>query len=161
MSDGEAAKPEAPVITRHDFCVAVGLAACALAATGAGVVLVDFLKPRVLFEPPTAFSAGRPEAIEVGSVVTNVEQRVYVIRLAEGFRALSAVCTHLGCITRYQPDRNIIACPCHGSQFTLAGDVVAGPAPRPLRWLQMSVSEKGELIVDTAVEVPAGTTYRF
>ena len=78
--------------------------------------------PRVLFEPPTAFSAGPPDAIEVGSVVTNVEQRVYVIRIAEGFRALSAVCTHLGCITRFQPDRNIIACPCHGSQFTLAGD---------------------------------------
>lgn len=161
MSDAEVVKSGAPVITRHDFCVVAGLAACALAAGGAGVVLVDFLKPRVLFEPPTAFSAGRPEAIEVGSVVTNVEQRVYVIRLAEGFRALSAVCTHLGCITRYQPDRNIIACPCHGSQFTLAGDVVAGPAPRPLRWLQMNLSEKGELIVDTAVEVPAGTTYRF
>jgi cytochrome b6-f complex iron-sulfur subunit len=150
-----------PAISRRDFCAATGLAACALAAAGAGVVLADFLRPRVLFEPPTAFSAGPPDAIAVGSVVTNVEQRVYVIRLAEGFRALSAVCTHLGCITRFQPDRNIIACPCHGSQFTLAGDVVAGPAPRPLRWLQMSLSEKGELIVDTAVEVPAGTTYRF
>ena len=150
-----------PAISRRDFVVVTGLAACAMAATGAGVLLADFLRPRVLFEPPTAFSAGLPEAIEVGSVVTNVEQRVYVIRIAEGFRALSAVCTHLGCITRFQPDRNIIACPCHGSQFTLAGDVVAGPAPRPLRWLQMSLSEKGELIVDTAVEVPAGTTYRF
>ena len=150
-----------PAISRRDFVVVTGLAACAMAATGAGVLLADFLKPRVLFEPPTAFSAGQPDAIEVGSVVTNVEQRAYVIRIAEGFRALSAVCTHLGCITRFQPDRNIIACPCHGSQFTLAGDVVAGPAPRPLRWLQMSLSEKGELIVDTAVEVPAGTTYRF
>jgi cytochrome b6-f complex iron-sulfur subunit len=149
------------VVTRREFVVVTGIAACAFAAGGAGMVLVDFLKPRVLFEPPTAFSAGPPDAIEVGAVVTNVEQRVYVIRLAEGFRALSAVCTHLGCITRYQPDREIIACPCHGSQFTLAGDVVAGPAPRPLRWLQMSLSEKGELIVDTAVEVPAGTTYRF
>ena len=159
MPDDDALKP--PGVTRREFCVVTGLAACAFAASGAGMVLVDFLKPRVLFEPPTAFSAGPPDAIEIGSVVTNVEQRVYVIRLAEGFRALSAVCTHLGCITRYQPDREIIACPCHGSQFTLAGDVVAGPAPRPLRWLQMSLSEKGELIVDTAVEVPAGTTYRF
>jgi hypothetical protein len=30
-----------------------------------------------------------------------------------------------------------------------------------LRWLQMNLSDKGELIVDTAVEVPAGTTYRL
>jgi len=159
MSDRAEAK--LPAISRRDFVAVTGLAACAMAATGASILLVDFLRPRVLFEPPTAFSAGPPEAFEVGSVVTNVEQRVYVIRIAEGFRALSAVCTHLGCITRFQPERNIIACPCHGSQFTLAGDVVAGPAPRPLRWLQMSLSEKGELIVDTAVEVPAGTTYRF
>jgi cytochrome b6-f complex iron-sulfur subunit len=153
--------PKSHAMTRRNFCAAAGLAACGIAATGAGVVFVDFLKPRALFEPPTAFSVGPPEAIGVGSVVTNVEHRIYVIRVTEGFRALSAVCTHLGCITRYQPDRSIIACPCHGSQFTLAGEVVAGPAPRPLRWLQMSLSDQGELIVDTAVEVPAGTTYRF
>jgi cytochrome b6-f complex iron-sulfur subunit len=159
LSDADETKPSA--ISRRDFCVVVGLAACGLAVGGAGVVFVDFLKPRALFEPPTAFSVGMPDAIAVGSVLANVEQRVYVIRMAEGFRALSAVCTHLGCITRFQPDTNIIACPCHGSRFTLAGDVVAGPAPRPLRWLQMSLSEKGELIVDTAAEVPAGTTYRF
>ena len=159
MSDADTVK--APAISRRDFCVAAGLAACAVAAGGAGVVLIDFLRPRVLFEPPTAFSAGPPDAIGVGSVVTDVERSVYVIRLEEGFRALSAVCTHLGCITRFQPERNNIACPCHGSQFTLAGEVVEGPAPRPLRWLQMSLSEKGELIVDTAVEVSAGTTYRF
>ena len=159
MSDD--AEVRAGALSRREFCAVTGVAACAMAAAGAGAVLVDFLRPRVLFEPPTAFSAGPPDAIAVGSVVTNVEHRVYVVRLAEGFRALSAVCTHLGCITRWQPDRNIIACPCHGSQFTLAGDVVAGPAPRPLRWLQMSLSEKGELIVDPAVEVPAGTTYRF
>ncbi len=159
MSDADELK--LPAVSRRDFCVAVGLAACAVAAAGAAAVFVEFLKPRALFEPPTAFSAGLPDAIAVGSVVTNVEHRAYVMRLPDGFRALSAVCTHLGCITRYQPDRNIIACPCHGSKFTIAGDVVAGPAPRPLRWLQMSLSQKGELIVDTAVEVPEGTVYRF
>jgi cytochrome b6-f complex iron-sulfur subunit len=158
------AEPDPPnprAISRRNFCAAAGLAACGIAASGAGVVFVDFLKPRALFEPATAFSVGPPDAIAVGSVVTNVEHRIYVIRMMEGFRALSAVCTHLGCITRFQPDRNIIACPCHGSQFTLAGEVVAGPAPRPLRWLEMRLSDRGELIVDTAVEVPAGTTYRF
>ena len=159
MSDADETRPS--TMSRRSFFAAAGLAACGMATGGAGMVLVDFLKPRVLFEPPTAFSAGPPDAIAVGSVVTNVEHRAYVIRLAECFRAFSAVCTHLGCITRFQPDRNIIACPCHGSQFNLSGDVVAGPAPRPLRWLQMSLSEKGELIVDTAAEVPAGTTYRF
>ena len=42
-----------------------------------------------------------------------------------GVYALSAVCTHLGCITRYLSDENVIACPCHGSRFDLEGNVVA------------------------------------
>jgi cytochrome b6-f complex iron-sulfur subunit len=148
-------------VSRRRFCQATGLVACGLATGGAGVVLADFLRPRVLFEPPTAFTAGLPESIGVGSVIEDTTHRVFVIRLADGFRALSSVCTHLGCITRYQPDKNLIACPCHGSRFSLDGEVEGGPAPRPLRWLQMSLSDKGELNVDTAVDVPAGTVYKF
>ncbi len=148
-------------LTRRRFCQAAGLAACALAAGGAAAVSADFLRPRVLFEPATTFSVGPPDAIAVGTVLDNIEHRAFVIRLSDGFRALSSVCTHLGCITRYQPDRSQIACPCHGSRFALDGEVQAGPAPRPLRWLQMALSEKGEILVDTAAEVPAGTVYKF
>jgi len=154
-------KPADPGITRRRFCQAAGLTACALAAGGAAAVSADFLRPRVLFEPATTFSAGPPDGIAVGSVLDDTEHRAFVIRAPGGFRAFSSVCTHLGCITRYQPDRNLIACPCHGSRFALDGEVIAGPAPRPLRWLQMSLSEKGEILVDTAAEVPAGTTYKF
>jgi cytochrome b6-f complex iron-sulfur subunit len=159
MSEGE--KRGETGWTRRGFCQAAGLAACAVATGGAAAVSADFLRPRVLFEPATTFSAGIPEAIAVGTVLENTEHRAFVIRQAEGFRALSSVCTHLGCITRYQPDRGQIACPCHGSRFALDGEVVAGPAPRSLRWLQMSLSAKGEILVDTAAEVPAGTVFKF
>jgi cytochrome b6-f complex iron-sulfur subunit len=147
--------------TRRRFCQIAGLTACGLAAGGASAVLADFLRPRVLFEPPTTFVVGPPDAIAIGSVIENTAHRAYVIREKDGFRALTMVCTHLGCITRYQPDKKIIACPCHGSRFSLDGDVLHGPAPRPLPWLQMTESDKGELVVDTAVDVPAGTVYRF
>lgn len=147
--------------TRRRFCQATGVAACALATGGAAVVSADFLRPRVLFEPATTFTVGPPESIGVGAVIDDTEHRAFVIRLADGFRALSSVCTHLGCITRFQPDQDQIACPCHGSRFAMDGEVVAGPAPRPLRWLQMALSERGEIMVDTAAEVPAGTVYKF
>ena len=159
MSEGDK-KPD-PAVTRRRFCQAAGLAACAVASGGAAALTADFLRPRVLFEPPTSFTVGSPDAIAVGSVIDFPEHRAFVVRLADGFRALSSVCTHLGCITRYHPDGNLIACPCHGSRFSLEGEVIAGPAPRSLHWLQMTLSEKGEILVDTAMEVPQGTVYKF
>ncbi len=148
-------------VTRRRFCEAAGVSACALATCGAGVLSVDFLRPRVLFEPPTRFTLGPPEAMGIGSVITDEQHHVFVERVTGGFRALSSVCTHLGCITRYRPDENIIACPCHGSRFALDGEVIEGPAPRPLHCLQMALSDKGEIEVDTAVRVPPGTIFKL
>jgi cytochrome b6-f complex iron-sulfur subunit len=159
MSESEKKTDEG--MTRRLFCQATGVSACAMAAGGTGLLSIDFLRPRALFEPPTRFSLGPPDAMDVGAVVTDEDHRVIVARLKDGFRALSSVCTHLGCITRYQPDAEVIACPCHGSRFSLEGEVIAGPAPRPLHWLQMSVSEKGLITVDTAVEVPQGTVFKL
>jgi cytochrome b6-f complex iron-sulfur subunit len=158
MADDE---PSSPAITRRRFFQATGVAACAAAAGGAAALSVDFLRPRALFEPPTEFLAGPPEAIEVGQVVTNEIYRAYVIHAPEGFRALSSVCTHLGCVTRYQPGKDLIACPCHGSRYSLDGEVLAGPAPRPLPTFQMTLSPKGEIEVDTAVVVPTGTVFKL
>lgn len=158
MSDEER---EDEKITRRRLFQATGIAACAAATGGAVVLSADFLRPRALFEPPTQFFAGPPDAIEVGQVVTNDIYRAYVIHAPEGFRALSSVCTHLGCITRYQPGKNIIACPCHGSRYQLDGEVIAGPAPRPLPTFQMMISPKGDIEVDTSVVVPTGTVYKL
>lgn len=150
-----------PKISRRRFCQASGLAACGVAAAGAAALSADFLAPRVLFEPPTRFTLGPPESVEVGAVVSEETFRAYVIRRADGFRALSSVCTHLGCITRYQAGEQIIACPCHGSRFDLDGEVLAGPAPRALAWLEMGLSPRGEIEVDTGREVPAGNVFKL
>jgi cytochrome b6-f complex iron-sulfur subunit len=148
-------------LTRRRFCQVTGVAACAAAAGGAAVLSADFLRPRVLFEPPTQFTAGPPEALDVGAVITNETFRAYIIRARGGFHALSSVCTHLGCITRYQPDAGLIACPCHGSRFNLDGEVLACPAPRPLPRLQMALTSRGEIEVDTAIVVPQDSVYKL
>ncbi len=148
-------------IDRRRFCQLAGTSACAMATGGAGALVADFLRPRALFEPPTQFAIAPPETFQPGAVLTEEKHRVLVMRLADGFRALSTVCTHLGCITRYQPDEKLIACPCHGSRFDLDGEVLAGPAPRPLRWLRMGLSARGLVTVDAAAEVPLGTVYKL
>lgn len=46
--------------------------------------------------------------------------------------ALSAACTHLGCIVKWDEVRSMIVCPCHAALFDVQGNVLAGPAPSPL-----------------------------
>jgi cytochrome b6-f complex iron-sulfur subunit len=150
--------PEDP--ERRDFLTRIGVGACAAACAGSCLVTLDFLRPKVLFEPPTVFRAGSALDYPEGTVRFNKEQRAYIIGGPTGVYALSAVCTHLGCITRYRSDENVIACPCHGSRFDLEGNVVHGPAPRPLPWLQMKVEPSGLLVVDTSITIPHGQVLR-
>ncbi len=150
--------PERP--DRRDFLTRIGVGACAVAAVGSGIVTVDFLNPKVLFEPPTSFRAGDPADYPEGTVRFNKEKKAYVIGGPGGVYALSAVCTHLGCITRFLSDQNVIACPCHGSRFDLEGVVVEGPAPRSLPWLQVGTDSSGLLVVDTGIVVPRGKVFK-
>lgn len=60
--------------------------------------------------------------------------------------AFSAICPHLGCAFRWRSDEERFVCPCHLSAFSLSGDVLAGPSPRPLDRLDVKV-ENGRLSV--------------
>ena len=46
--------------------------------------------------------------------------------------ALSAVCTHLGCVVQWQKDKEEFLCPCHAGRFSNVGLVLSGPPPKPL-----------------------------
>ncbi len=48
-----------------------------------------------------------------------------------GFIALSPICSHAGCEVRVMPSS--FECPCHGSVYSVAGEVEDGPAPRALQ----------------------------
>lgn len=139
----------------------LGLAGLWLLAAMVGVGLVAFVRalfPRVLFEPPTVFRAGRPEDYAVGEVNNQfVEtERVFVVRAPDGFVALLARCTHLGCTPRWLELERKFKCPCHGSGYTAEGVNVEGPAPSPLVRLKISLDENGFIVVDRARQFRAG-----
>ena len=71
---------------------------------------------------------------ESGAVIRRGTHKVAVYRDASGVvHERSAVCTHLGCIVRWNDFEKSWDCPCHGSRFSPLGEVVNGPAIVPLK----------------------------
>jgi cytochrome b6-f complex iron-sulfur subunit len=120
--------------------------------TGLGATAIHYARPEIFYGDPTRICAGRPEDLPVGALLVVKEAHLFVLHSAEGFLAMSTVCTHLGCFTRHEPEKNRIFCPCHGAEFALDGAVQRGPALRPLRRLRVTL-EQGELVVHTAQTV--------
>jgi cytochrome b6-f complex iron-sulfur subunit len=67
-------------------------------------------------------------------LVDMTNDTVMVVRVSDTqVVALSAICTHAGCSMDYVASQALVNCPCHGSQFSTAGNVLRGPANRALR----------------------------
>jgi cytochrome b6-f complex iron-sulfur subunit len=63
-----------------------------------------------------------------------------ILKIGEGrLVALSAVCTHLGCIVQWQKDKQEFLCPCHAGHYSAEGAVISGPPPKPLRRIPVAV----------------------
>lgn len=65
--------------------------------------------------------------------------------------ALSAVCTHLGCVIKWNSRAGQLQCPCHGGKFNTDGMVVGGPPPVALPTYAARI-ESGYIIVEEADE---------
>ena len=65
--------------------------------------------------------------------------------------AFSPQCTHLGCAYHWEAESKTFACPCHSSAFGLDGEVIDGPAPRPLD-RYVSRVERGKLLISSEIQ---------
>ena len=130
--------------------LSIGWLAFAAATGGFFTVMIRFLFPNVLFEPPQSFKIGFPEDFEIGKVDLRFKKEfnVWVVRNDEGMYALSTVCTHLGCTPNWLTTERKFKCPCHGSGFRISGMHFEGPAPRPLERYKIEMAGDGQVIVD-------------
>lgn len=142
-------------ISRRAFFTRLGLGSLGLATAGTLSFAYQYMSPNVLYEPSPIVNAGKVEKYPVNSVTLDSVAAIYLIHIQDGFFALTAICTHLGCMTAWKPDLGIIACPCHGSKFSREGQKLAGPAPRPLPWLRTWISDDGDIMVDRSTVIPA------
>jgi cytochrome b6-f complex iron-sulfur subunit len=117
------------------------------------VSLLAFVRsafPRVLFVPPSTFKAGFPGDYPVGEVSEKYRsaQRTWIVREPQGFYAIFAKCTHLGCTPLWSATESKYKCPCHGSGYYRTGYNFEGPAPRPMDRFKLSLADDGQLVVD-------------
>ncbi len=146
-------------ISRRDF---LGLAALGTAIISSLAVLAGtfrMFKPNVRYEESTKFKIGKAEDFPIGIVKKLDDKGVFIFSKDDGLYAISAICTHLGCLVN-QVDWGF-QCPCHGSRYNEHGKVIRGPAPRSLEWLEISEAVDGSLEVDTAKSIPAGTKFKL
>ena len=72
--------------------------------------------------------------------------------------ALSATCTHMGCLISWLDSAGSFLCPCHGAQYNADGTVLSGIARHPLPRLRVRASKDGRLYVWAVTEHPTVTT---
>lgn len=128
--------------TRRKF-LGLCLGGFAVAGAAAGVYpVISYLVPRSSHDAGTTVSFPETEIPAGGAKFFDFRGTTgVVIRKQSGeFVALSAVCTHLGCIVQWENDKQDFLCPCHAGRFTPDGAVISGPPPRPLDKLAVSVS---------------------
>lgn len=103
----------------------------------------SFLYPvfRYLIPPPVAELGGDQVVASKKDELKPNSSKIFrfgsrpglLIRNSDGsYRALSAVCTHLGCIVQYRSDLQQVWCACHNGLYDLNGRNISGPPPRPL-----------------------------
>jgi cytochrome b6-f complex iron-sulfur subunit len=132
--------------------VLIGLGSLSLLGVTLSTVrgAVRFLTPPVSRTASALIVAGPPE-IFPEKLTPLKEGPAFIGRDAGGLFALSAVCTHLGCTVALTGDE--LTCPCHASRFASDGANLAGPASRPLAYLQLELNAAGLVEVNLAKTV--------
>ena len=120
-----------------------------------GVITASLAAPAavyLLFPPSNRKTADWIDAGDIGSIpsgvptevsfqrkrvdgwkVTSEKTTAWVLRESEEkVVAYSPQCTHLGCAYHWEGQSSTFVCPCHNSEFSKTGEVLTGPAPRPL-----------------------------
>jgi len=139
--------PRSP-LDRRAFLRQAGIGVLGVGAALAlgGVVTGTTIGPALEARPKMWIPAARLSELPVGAISTvmlryDVKSGIYtqpttkpllVSRSGSEIVCFNASCTHLGCIVRWDEQTGRFLCACHGGAFDRAGNVLAGPPPRPL-----------------------------
>lgn len=157
-----AAETQVPGISRREFLYYIWTASIALYLaefTGlvlwfaipkiregefGGVFQIDATSIPGVNEPPVDNAEGRFWLVNLDTDDSDGLERMYQATdegaPIEGVAAIYKVCTHLGCIYKWNDASNRFECPCHGSKYRLDGRRIQSPAPRTLDRFEVTLT---------------------
>jgi cytochrome b6-f complex iron-sulfur subunit len=141
-----------PGINRREFLTYAWGAALGLLTLEIGVASYFFMYPRFRAgEFGGRFFLGEARTLPATTATPdgNATGKFWLINTDEGPVALYMVCTHLGCLYKWEPSNFRFECPCHASKFTREGHYIEGPASRSLDQFVIEIVENGQVVAST------------
>ena len=142
-----------PVMNRREFLTYAWGAALSLLTVETAAASYFFLNPRFrVGEFGGKFLLGSAEKLPAtdSAPQANATGKFWLVNTAEGPKAIYMVCTHLGCLYKWEAQENRFKCPCHASQFTREGYYIQGPAPRSLDQFIVEIIKNDEIVAATS-----------
>ena len=148
---------EQAAMTRREFLMYTWGAALGLLTVESALMSYFFMYPRFRvgeFGGKFFLSQSDMPSMEAAPV-GETAGKFWLVNTDDGPKALYMVCTHLGCLYKWEASNGRFECPCHGSKFDKAGYFIEGPAPRSLDEFELT-EENGQVIVDTGSKIVGG-----
>jgi len=139
-------------VGRRSFVRNAALGSVGVLSTLGGGVFVRLLWPNKTGDFGKELRVAAVNVPAVGAQpYVNTSGKFYVVHTDAGVMALYWKCPHLGCtVPPFNTSTKSFNCPCHGSIYTYEGEVIGGPAPRPMDFMATTVDPStGDLVVDT------------
>ncbi len=132
-------------VDRRAFCLGALAAGLALASSGCGGGSAADPMPGPAPTLPVTTTDTKAGLLATPNGTTRDYRNqgsFFLVRDATGIYAMTAICTHLGCTVGLSSGGSLL-CPCHGSQYDLAGANLVGPAVLPLAHLEVTEATPG------------------
>ena len=151
------ARPAIDDVSRRKLLRWVGWTGILLVLGQLAVGFLPFFWPRRVGAFGGRVLAGNVGEFNVGDVKKITEGKLFISRVPEGFLALWQKCPHLGCSVPWDATgasldsiaaQGRFNCPCHGSLYDRYGQIISGPAPRPMDMFPITI-DAGRIFVQT------------
>ena len=135
--------PERSEMTRRTFLIMLLSTTGALGAAGLLAPIIRYAYPTVQGVPVAKLKVATTAQLTAAGGELDFDYQdtpSSLVTLQDGtYAGVSRVCTHLGCIIKWEGNDTRFFCPCHAGVFSPTGQVISGPPPRPLAKLAVRV----------------------